>query len=96
MELWDQFTKLFTYSDLVIPAAQMGIYVIIINILMLISYYRACFITSLSFSFYWLFFLNQKNFVSAEGELTGGIYFYLIITILFMVALLVSFLNQKE
>jgi hypothetical protein len=96
MAFWEQFQAVFTSTELVIPAAQMGIYVIIINVMMLCSYYRACYIVSLSFAFYWLFLLNQKNFVNSQGEVHGGLYFYLVISTLFMLAVLISLFNQKE
>ena len=96
MAYWEQFQAEFTSTELVIPAAQMGVYVIIINLMMLCSYYRACYIVSLSFAFYWLFLLNQKNFVNSQGEVHGGLYFYLVISTLFMLAVLISLFNQKE
>jgi len=79
-----------------IPAAQMGIYVIIINILMLCNYYKACYLTSLSFSFYWLFLLNQKIFVNSQGEVLGGLFYYLIFGSVFTIAVLISLFLQKE
>ncbi len=96
MSTWQQFTAVFTSTDLVIPAAQMGVYVIIINILMLIGYYKACFIISLSFAYYWLFILNQKVFVNTQGEFQGGFYMYVLIGILFLAAILFSFFYQRE
>ena len=96
MSFWVQFRTIFTSTELVIPAAQMGIYVIIINLMMLCRYYRACYLISLSFAFYWLFLLNQKNFVNSQGELLGGLFFYLIFGSLFVLSVLISFLNKKE
>ena len=96
MSFWVQFQTIFTSTELVIPAAQMGIYVIIINLMMLCSYYRACYIISLSFAFYWLFLLNQKIFVNSQGEVLGGLFFYLIFGSLFVIAVLISFFNEKE
>ena len=96
MSIWGQFQAVFTSTELVIPAAQMGIYVIIINVMMLCRFYRACFLVSLSFAFYWLFLLNQKNFVNAQGEVHGGLYFYLVISTVFMLAVLISLFNQGE
>ncbi|MFC1523987.1 hypothetical protein ACFL6N_04270 [Thermodesulfobacteriota bacterium] len=96
MTMWQQFTQVFTSTELVIPAAQMGAYVITINIMMLCAYYRACYIISLSFAYYWLFILNQKNFVTPQGELQGGIYAYLIIGMLFLLAVLYSLFNRKD
>ncbi len=96
MSFWEQFQAVFTSTELLIPAAQMGIYVIIINLMMLCRYYRACYIISLSFAFFWLFLLNQKNFVNSQGEVLGGLFFYLIFGSLFTIAVLISFFNRKE
>jgi hypothetical protein len=96
MSFWVQFKTIFTSTELVIPAAQMGIYVIIINLMMLCRYYRACYLISLSFAFYWLFLLNQKIFVNSQGEVLGGLFYYLIFGSLFTIAVLISFFNSKE
>jgi hypothetical protein len=96
MSFWVQFETIFTSTELVIPAAQMGIYVVIINMMMLCNYYKACYIISLSFSFYWLFLLNQKIFVNSQGEVLGGLFYYLIFGSLFMIAVLISLFTQKE
>jgi len=87
---WEQFRDFFTSTELAIPAIQMISYVVIINLLMLFNRYRSCFLISLSFSFYWLFILNKEIFVNTEGELSGGVYYYLGAAAVFLVAIFFS------
>lgn len=90
--LWATFRDLFTDTDLVIPATQMLLYVAVINLLMLAGAYKACFLVSLAFSYYWLFFLNQKLFLASTGILS----LYLGGGLVFLIFALVSFLRSND
>lgn len=91
--MWSEFRDFFTNTELSIPAIQMIFYVVVINILMLFNRCRVCFVISLSFALYWLFILNKSAFVNAQGELTGGIFFYLTGGIILIVGLIVAYTN---
>ncbi|MBU0483551.1 MAG: hypothetical protein KKB30_03450 [Proteobacteria bacterium] len=77
IKYFEEMSGFFVDKELVIPAAQMVYYVIIINLLMLFQRYRTCFLISLSFALYWLCVLNEKTFISAVGDFSGMGYFYL-------------------
>ena len=91
LNFWEYFRTFFTSKDLSIPAIQMISYVVVINLFMLFNRYRACFLISLTFSFYWLFILNKKVFITPQGELAGGIYYYLGAAVVFLIALFFSY-----
>lgn len=86
----------FVATDLVIPAVQMVVYVVLINLMMLFGRYRFCYTVSLVFSFYWLFILNQHIFVTADGSLQGGFLPYIGVGICFLLLLGGSFISQGD
>ncbi len=91
-----EFLSFFAESDLTIPAAQMFVYVVLINVFMLLGRYRLCYLLSLSFAFYWLFWLNKEVFVNAQGDLTGGIFYYLGAGLVFLIAIFISFSSMDK
>lgn len=62
------FNALFLSKDLTIPAIQMVYFLGLINILMLMRYYRITYLVSLIFSIYWLVVLNQDKFTSLADD----------------------------
>lgn len=86
----------FIATELAIPAVQMIIYVVLINLMMLFGRYRFCYMISLVFSFYWLFILNQHIFVTADGSLQGGMLPYVGVGVCFLLLLGGSFISQGD
>ena len=86
----------FLATELVIPAVQMVVYVVLINLMMLFGRYRLCFMVSLVFSFYWLFILNQQIFVATDGSLQGGHLPYIGVGVCFLLLLGGSFVSQGD
>ena len=58
-------------KDLTIPAIQMIYFLGLINILMLMRYYRITYLVSLIFSIYWLVVLNQDKFGSMASDMSA-------------------------
>ena len=98
-EFMVMFSELKTFLvavNLVIPATQMLTYVVLVNLLMLFGLYRYCYMTSLAFSFYWLFIVNQRLFMQEDGSMYGGHFTYIAVGVCFLFLLGGSMANQEK
>jgi len=68
LDVLTNFHTDFMNRDLAIPSLQMVYFLGLINILMLMRFYRITYLVSLIFSLYWLVILNQDKFGPLAGE----------------------------
>ena len=80
---------------LVIPAWQMGFYVGLISISMLLGRYKLCLMTTYVFTFYWGFYLAGKDFVEASGGSLLPLMVYIICGLSIALLALVAFFQEK-
>lgn len=86
LDLLTNFHAYFLNKELTIPAFQMVFFLGLLNILMLMRYYRITYLVSLIFAIYWLVILNYDKFGPTPNEaasdawvMMGGGLFLLII-----------------
>jgi hypothetical protein len=64
----DNLLDIFLYTNLMVPASQMFLYMILVSLFLLFRRQRLCILTTFLFSFYWGFILNKELFISRLGD----------------------------
>lgn len=90
------FHSLFLNKDLTIPAIQMVYFLGLINILMLMRYYRITYLVSLVFSLYWLVVLNQDKYVPLASDAASDSWMLMGGGMILLLVALFCFLAQSE
>jgi len=98
MELFGGVVKVleqFSTIKLTIPATEMGLYIILITLFMLIRRYNLCIVTTYLFTFYWGFFLYWKEFVTSLGRYPTAEAVYVLSGVVFLVLILIAFFREN-
>lgn len=83
-------------KELTIPALQMVYFLGLINILMLMRYYRISYLVSLIFSLYWLVILNEDKFGTLAGDAASNSWVLMGGGLLLLILAMFCFLAQSS
>jgi hypothetical protein len=96
IDVLTNFHTLFLSKELTIPAIQMVYFLGLINILMLMRYYRVTYLISLIFSLYWLVVLNQDKFGPLASDTASNSWVLMGGGLVLLILALFCFLAQSE
>jgi len=96
IDVLTDFNTYFLDRELAIPALQMVYFLGLINILMLMRYYRITYLVSLIFSLYWMVVLNQDKFGPTSTEVASDSWLLMGGGLLLLILALFCFLAQSD
>jgi len=82
--------------ELAIPAWQMGLFIVLISLFMLIQRIKLTLITMFLFTFYWAFFLYWGDVLASFDEFPVVAALYLVSGVLYIVLTLIAFYRETH
>ncbi len=76
--------------ELVLPAWQMVMYIVLTSICMLSQRYKLSLIITYCFSFYWVFFLYYGDVIGSFDRYPGAVTLYLVCGLLLVILMLIA------
>lgn len=96
LEVLTNFYTYFLNKNLTIPAIQVVYFLGLINILMLVRYYRISYLVSLIFSLYWLVILNQDKFGPTTSDVASDSWLLMGGGLFLLILAMFCFLTQSD
>jgi hypothetical protein len=85
----------FPYFNLAIPAWQMGLYIFLISICMLVERYKLSLVITYTFTLYWAFFLHWGDLLASTGRFPMEGTLYLMFGVIHLILTLVAFFKEE-
>jgi hypothetical protein len=92
----DGLIGIFLDTNMVIPANQMFLYMVLVSLFLLFGRHHLCILTTFLFSFYWGFIFNKDLFISRLGNAELFMALYLICGFLVVVMAIISFFTKEN